>query len=470
MDLKLCRLCGETVGNVNVFDTDQSGVSICSKIMHCCSKIKIENYDGLPSVICVCCEQNLATAYRFILKCEATDKTLRSQYLESKHNTVLTKIEIKSEDYEFNNSDHDLSMNYNSYDELDVPLAVVSKRIKLENTKSCKNKSKGFPKRKKKRNKQKGPENCSVCGKEFANPSTLLIHMRSHTNEKPYQCEFCDKRYKNAGSLKRHSVRNHMKIRARRFICESCGKGFYTKTDIIIHLRTHTGETPYSCSECQAVFTQLSSLIRHKKNHLGEKTEACDVCYKKFITKDSLRRHQMVHTSSKQYSCNICLGIFKYKQNLTKHYKVHSEPNSFVCNHCGRTFNSKGNLKTHMDRLHSEKSGYCNTCSKIVSNLEVHMWKHTGERPLKCELCTRSFCEVRALAHHMNFRHNKTDKFKCTVEGCLCGFPSRPMLEYHIAKVHESCFKYPCDKCSRGFYRKNDLVRHKIGTHKEKLM
>lgn len=470
MDLKLCRVCRETVGNTNIFDADLNCISISSKIMFCCPKISIEEYDGLPHYICSSCEQDLATTYRFIQKCEASDRTLRTQHSDNKHNNILTKIEIKAEELETNASDHESPNNYNSYDELDVPLAVISKKIKLEVVKSCKKVHKNLTKNKRKKFNYKGPQNCSVCGRECANPSTLFIHMRSHTNEKPFQCEFCDKRYKDSGSLKRHSIRNHIKTRERRYICESCGKGFYSKTDIIIHLRTHTGETPYSCSECNALFTQLSSLIRHKKKHLGEKTEACDICFKKFITKDSLKKHQMVHTSQKQYSCNICLSIFKYKHNLTKHYKLHSEPNSFVCNHCGRTFNIKGNLKSHMDRVHSEKSGYCNTCCKIVSNLEVHMWKHTGERPLKCELCTRSFCELRALTHHMNFRHNKTDKFKCTVDGCLRGFPSRPMLEYHIAKLHDSAFKYPCDKCARGFYRKNDLVRHKIGTHKEKLL
>lgn len=473
MEHKVCRLCGENSGNLNIFDTDSDGIEKSAKIMYCCSRIEINENDGLSPLICNYCEQNLILAYTFVLKCEATDKSLRTQNTDTNwnQNDPTLKIEIKceeSEDLESIKSDNDPT--YQSADDLDgfasEPMKKVIEDSHKKKTK-CKRKTE---KRSRKLYNDKGPQNCTICGRKCINPSTLVIHMRSHTNEKPYQCEFCNNRYKDPNTLKRHSERNHSKIRERKFICESCGKGFYTATEIITHLRTHTGETPYACPECPSTYTQLSSLIRHRKKHKGEKTEVCDMCPKSFCTKDQLRRHKQVHTGYKEFSCDICNSAFKYKHNLTKHHKLHIEPSNFVCNHCGRTFNTKGNLKIHIERVHSEKSGNCKVCSKMVSNIEVHMWKHTGERPLKCELCTKSFYEAKALSHHINFSHNHIDKHKCTIENCPRTFPSKAMLNFHIAKLHESRFVFPCDKCPRGFYRKNDLARHMIGTHKEKLL
>ncbi|CAH2982937.1 unnamed protein product [Chilo suppressalis] len=478
MDNKLCRLCCINSGNSNIFHTDSCGILLSDKIMYCCANIKLTEDDGLPTCICKLCEQELATAYQFILKCEATDKSLRStinvcaNLKPDLNNDCETKLEIKAEEP---NSDCDFPCNYESNDDLDIPLAAFYKNIKAEANNSNSavvNKNKSHTKKVKKRQRYKEPvpTNCSICDRKCQNPSTLVAHMRSHTDEKPYQCVSCNKCYKDPGSLKRHTERNHLKQRERKFICETCGKGFYSKTDYVTHMRSHTGETPYTCSECPSRFTQLSSLIRHRTKHSGEKSQVCPTCSKRFSTKDQLNTHLKVHTDiKKQFPCSICNVLFKYKNNLNKHMKMHTNPSRFVCNYCGRMFNLKGNLKIHIDRVHSEKSGVCNVCSKIVSNIEVHMWRHTGQRPLKCEYCTSSFYELKALAHHMNFRHKYADKYKCTIEGCFRTFPSQPMLDFHIAKIHESNIKFPCDKCSRGFYRKNDLARHKIGTHKEKL-
>lgn len=34
---------------------------------------------------------------------------------------------------------------------------------------------------------------CVYCGRSFSNSSNLIVHMRRHTGEKPYRCEWCDK-------------------------------------------------------------------------------------------------------------------------------------------------------------------------------------------------------------------------------------------------------------------------------------
>ena len=41
--------------------------------------------------------------------------------------------------------------------------------------------------------RKRGQEHeCDVCEKMFAKPSDLVTHMRTHTNERPYECDVCD--------------------------------------------------------------------------------------------------------------------------------------------------------------------------------------------------------------------------------------------------------------------------------------
>lgn len=49
--------------------------------------------------------------------------------------------------------------------------------------------------------------------------------------------------------------------------CQVCNRGFLNKSNIKVHLRTHTGEKPFGCEHCSKAFRQKAHLLKHMSIH-----------------------------------------------------------------------------------------------------------------------------------------------------------------------------------------------------------
>ncbi|CAL8277174.1 unnamed protein product [Arctogadus glacialis] len=291
---------------------------------------------------------------------------------------------------------------------------------------------------------------------DFPNNTNMIQHMRTHTGEKPYGCDQCKKRFKLKGSLKSH-MRTHSGEKL--YSCDQCLKCFTKNSHLKSHMRTHSGERPYRCDQCVKCFRSKGNLMSHIRTHSGEKPYRCEQCDMCFSKSSHLTNHMRTHSGEKPYTCDQCLKCFPYKGNLKSHMRTHSGEKPYMCNQCQKRFSESSSLRVHIKTHSGEKPYRCDQCVKCFSKsslLKSHMRTHSGENPYRCDQCLKCFQSKGNLKSHMR-THSGEKPFRCNQ--CEKRFSESYTLKIHM-RTHSGEKPYRCDQCEKCFSQSFDLKMH----------
>ena len=227
---------------------------------------------------------------------------------------------------------------------------------------------------------------CEFCKKSYASRYHLKQHLNKvhPSNAMDLKCHICDYRTHNRFNLKGHIDRHN---KAASFICDECGKGFYSRGTLEEHKKGKHG-SGFPCDVCGATLTSMSNLRQHRKTHepkSADVTYQCDICGQGYRarSKCAFRLHVLKHQGIvKQFKCSDCDKILTSDNSYRQHMRKHSGEKPFICEFCSKAFSEK-------------------------KYLQVHRRIHTGEKPYECDICGICFNQRSTMTSHRR-SHDKT--------------------------------------------------------------
>ena len=229
------------------------------------------------------------------------------------------------------------------------------------------------------------------------------------------------------------------------------------------------------CNICGHGCDTQSQLISHKRNHWQEHRFKCFLCFQSFASEDAMKTHRRLHGLNSQYECFVCGDEFTAEPALQYHVNNHfgcvvslrggilSE--GLRCVLCYQDFPTLEDLVNHQKETHPDKNMWkCNLCpQRFISNniLQKHIKNDhfsSKGKPFQCETCLDCFATVPELLKHKKDHHP-------ILEAPRNGVNS-PKANKHLNKTYVKSLRFQCDICHKWFRFQKDLSAHKRDVHR----
>nr|XP_026689824.1 sal-like protein 3 isoform X2 [Ciona intestinalis] len=302
---------------------------------------------------------------------------------------------------------------------------------------------------------------CRFCQKVFGSESALQIHLRSHTGERPFKCNICANRFSTKGNLKVHFSRHqekypHIEMNANPI------------PEYLDNVPTSSG-IPYGMSiipdftEVPDPDTALPVPVpdKHIPPPLIHKSDILPALYRPIETQSSVNTNATKDLSHQDTTSNTNdrqasfdqpkeersnnddqSAGFPYIQHGSKSssdmenqynssrilHQSSSPPSFALPRHMSEgsrpTYDEEpskrqnapsetSKLQQLVDQIDKGKElekNECHICHRVLScqsALKLHYRTHTGERPYKCDLCSRAFTTRGNLRTHYSSVHRQ---------------------------------------------------------------
>lgn len=125
----------------------------------------------------------------------------------------------------------------------------------------------------------------------------------------------------------------------------------------------------------------------------------------------------------------------------------------------GNSFTVSSNLISPQRLPVGDRPHKCDECSKSfnrTSDLIQHQRIHTGEKPYDCKECGKAFTQSSQLRQHQRI-HAGEKPFECLE--CGKAFTQNSQLFQH-QRIHTDEKPYECNECGKAFNKCSNLTRH----------
>ncbi|XP_059139809.1 zinc finger protein 544-like [Physella acuta] len=256
---------------------------------------------------------------------------------------------------------------------------------------------------------------------------------------------------------------NIMKNKVRRelplfnFSCR-CGEKLPTFASYKHHLYLHSVETdnekPFRCDVCMQTFNDLLSLTLSPstsngliccvcKNGLSSENHVVNEVHSEVLQPTELNCVQE-HSAEKLIECDTLKRFCfekDYNQHKSNHAGVHTGERPFKCEFCSRGFTRRYDMIQH-ERLHTgEKPFKCDLCSEEFtrkSDLRLHKIRHTERKALECDICLQKF-------HYENFIEHQREFSGLVCTLCQRHFKKERKRSFEFASLVPSKVMYYCN-------------------------